>query len=50
MSVAGLCHVCESASARHACELCGRAVCADHWDATKSVCTACARGTGIGDD
>ncbi|SNR30317.1 hypothetical protein [Halorubrum vacuolatum] len=46
MSVTGICHVCESAAARHTCELCGQAVCRDHWRSTTGVCLACARGTG----
>ncbi len=48
MSVAGLCHVCESAAARHTCGLCGQAVCVDHWQSTANACSACARGTGGG--
>ena len=44
MSVTGLCQICEAAPARHTCSLCGRAVCATHWDAETGVCTECATG------
>ncbi|WP_180271777.1 hypothetical protein [Halorubrum persicum] len=44
MSVTGICQICEAAPARHGCPRCGRAVCADHWNAAAGACTACAKG------
>ncbi|MGB9987581.1 hypothetical protein [Salarchaeum japonicum] len=48
MSVTGVCQVCESADARHACGQCGRVVCSDHYDRETGLCTECARQYGDG--
>lgn len=42
MSFTGLCQVCESTTATHACRQCGTNVCADHYDRTHGVCSRCA--------
>jgi hypothetical protein len=44
MSVTTLCQVCETATASHACDGCGAAVCVDHYDRTAGLCSACAPG------
>ncbi|MES3161418.1 MAG: hypothetical protein PPP55_07575 [Halorubrum sp.] len=49
MSVTGICQVCESAPAGHACRTCGRQVCDDHWNDGVGACAACARGFDEGD-
>ena len=46
MSLTGLCQVCEAATAGHACDRCGRAVCDDHWDEAARACSGCAAGRG----
>ncbi|GAA0645514.1 hypothetical protein [Salarchaeum japonicum] len=46
MSVTGVCQICESADARHACDQCGRVVCRDHYDRDTGFCTECARQYG----
>jgi CRISPR/Cas system-associated protein Cas10 (large subunit of type III CRISPR-Cas system) len=50
MSVGSLCQVCESASATHSCEQCGRLVCDRHYEQTEGICTVCSSGTQVGDD
>jgi hypothetical protein len=51
MSITGVCQVCESAEASHACQQCGRAVCDEHYDRELSVCEVCATELRrIGDD
>jgi hypothetical protein len=42
MSFSGLCQVCESATADHACRQCGTQVCDNHFDRTQGVCAQCA--------
>lgn len=42
MGVTGVCQICESAEARHACERCGMLVCADHYDPELGFCADCA--------
>ena len=44
MSVTGICQVCETARADHACRTCGRQVCTEHWSDAIGACSACARG------
>ncbi|MFB6135185.1 MAG: hypothetical protein ABEJ04_00310 [Halobacteriaceae archaeon] len=46
MSVTGVCQICESAEAVHACDRCGRVVCADHFDEAVGLCVECAAETG----
>lgn len=46
MSVTGLCEICESSTADHACQLCGRQVCEKHFAETDSLCTACVGDRG----
>lgn len=43
MSVTGICQLCESAEARHACDRCGRVVCDEHFDRESGLCIDCAR-------
>jgi hypothetical protein len=56
MSITGVCQICESAEASHACTQCGRAVCDEHYDRELSVCEVCATelrqggSPGSGDD
>ncbi|SEO26995.1 hypothetical protein SAMN04487948_101440 [Halogranum amylolyticum] len=42
MSLSGLCQVCESTTAEHACDQCGTQVCEEHFDRTQGVCVRCA--------
>lgn len=42
MSLSGLCQICESATAEHACSQCGTQVCEKHFDQTHGVCAQCA--------
>lgn len=41
MSVSGLCEICESNPIEDQCDLCGRLVCAEHYDADSGLCTDC---------
>ena len=41
MSVSGLCEVCESRTTEDQCDLCGRLVCAEHYDTQSGRCTDC---------
>lgn len=50
MSLSGLCQVCESAEAEHACERCGAHVCEKHYDYEYDVCVQCASVLGEGDE
>ncbi len=44
MEMAGLCAICGQPGAMHTCSLCGRNVCAQHYDAAHGVCTSCMQG------
>ena len=46
MEMVGLCRECGK-PARIKCGLCGKAVCADHYDKERHACTACIRGKRI---
>jgi len=46
MSVTGLCEICESETADHACHLCGRQVCEKHFAESDGLCTVCAQDGG----
>jgi len=46
VSVAGLCQICEGATARYACDACGAAACRDHYDETTGLCGTCASSRG----
>ena len=46
MSVEGLCAICETRTADHGCDLCGRMVCERHYETADSVCTECESRTG----
>ena len=50
MSVRGLCQVCERAEAEFTCDVCGAAVCVDHYDADMGACVECTRTVGGGFD
>ncbi|MFP4625119.1 MAG: hypothetical protein ACLFNI_00830 [Natronomonas sp.] len=51
MSVSGLCEICEAKPVVEACNLCGRLVCADHYDRESGLCTDCLAEFGRrGDD
>ncbi|WP_187347728.1 hypothetical protein [Haloplanus rubicundus] len=45
MSVTTLCQICESATAKHTCDACGAAVCAEHYDRGLGMCVSCAART-----
>ena len=34
-----LCDICQKKAAAHSCKLCGRRVCADHYDAKSGMCS-----------
>ncbi len=44
--IAALCDVCQKKMAEHACMLCGRRVCKEHFDVKTGTCTSCAYGRG----
>jgi len=43
-SIAMLCDVCGTKLAKHACKLCGKRVCDEHYDSKAGICTSCKHG------
>lgn len=46
MSVETLCAICESRTAEHGCDRCGRMVCDVHYDTAAGLCAECLAETG----
>ncbi len=44
--VAKLCDFNDNKIAEHSCKLCGRRVCAAHFDSSLGICTSCRSGRG----
>ncbi len=42
--ITGLCTLCNKAGVLYTCSFCGRLVCAEHYDFTKSLCVVCSGG------